>query len=61
MSNAQMIAITQEAKQIHAEEKARPLIDCPIDGTLLDNNGKYLNCPLGNYRTRIGATHGSDD
>jgi len=56
-----MIAITQEAKQIHAEEKARPLIDCPIDGTLLDNNGKYLNCPLGNYRTRIGATHGSDD
>ena len=59
MSNEQLIAITQEAKQIAAEEKAKPLIDCPIDGTLLVSNGKYLNCPMGNFRTRVGATHGS--
>lgn len=59
MSNQQMIAIAQEAKQMHQEDAARERVDCPLDGEILVSNGKYLNCPLGNYRVRVGATHGS--
>ena len=61
MSNEGLLSILKEMRQTHADEKARPLIDCPIDGTLLESDGKYLNCPMGNYRTKVGATHGSDD
>lgn len=59
MSNEQLLAITQEAKQIARDERDRLIIDCPFDGELLVSNGKYLNCPFGNYRVRVGATHGS--
>ena len=60
MSWQQLLNITKEARQIHAEEKAKQIIECPFDGSILESNGVWLNCPMGNYRVRVGATHGSD-
>ena len=51
MSNAQLIAIIEEAKQIGRDDKRRPLVECPIDGSRLQFRNGVGNCPLGNYRT----------
>lgn len=58
MSWAQLQAIVEEMKQASADEKARPLITCPICSETLDRNSKgEANCPLGHFRT-TAKTHG---
>lgn len=48
--------IIEEARQTDREERARPLIDCPICGTLLDENSRgEKNCPMGHFRAKAGA------
>ncbi len=60
MSNDQLISITKEAHAMRLEDAARARIDCPICGEILDQGQRELSCPLGHYRTRVGATHGRD-
>lgn len=44
--------ILDEAKDVSRESKQRPLIDCPICGTVLDvNSWGQRNCPMGHYQT----------
>jgi len=51
--------IIDEAKQLDADEKARPLVDCPICGTVLQTNTRgAASCPLGHFRAPAGATRG---
>lgn len=51
MSFAQLIAIKDEAKQMRAEDKAAPLVDCPVCGHTLDENSRgEVNCPFGHFR-----------
>lgn len=51
MSFAELIAIKEEAKQICAEDRAKPLVDCPICGEVLQENSKsVVDCPLGHFR-----------
>ena len=43
-------AITEEAKRLLEEDRAKPLIDCPICGSRLDKNSRgAVNCPLGHF------------
>ena len=53
----QLISITKEARDMRREDAARARVDCPICGEILDQGARWLNCPLGHYRTRVGATH----
>jgi hypothetical protein len=56
MSWAQLIAITQEAKQIRREDDAAEVVACPYDGEPLKENSRgVLRCPFGDYETRRGA------
>ena len=56
MSWAQLIAITQEAKQVLAEDRAAPVVACPNCGEPLKGNSKgIMRCPWGHYETRRGA------
>lgn len=56
MSWDQLIAITQEAKQKLAEDRAAPVVACPACGEPLKANSRgIMNCPWGHYRTRQGA------
>lgn len=51
MSWAELIGIKEEARQMAAEDKAAPLVDCPICGTVLDENSRgVVNCPMGHFR-----------
>lgn len=44
--------IVNEAHELERSQKAQPLVDCPICGTVLDvNTRNERNCPLGHYRT----------
>jgi len=52
MSNQQLIGITKEAKDIQRDERAKPLLECPYDGHVLEYRNGIYNCPLGNFRTR---------
>lgn len=48
--------IVEEAKQLDADEKARPLVDCPLCGTPLDKNSAgAVNCPMGHFRAPSDA------
>ncbi|MCJ7510769.1 MAG: hypothetical protein MUP14_07785 [Dehalococcoidia bacterium] len=54
MSNEQLVAILQEARQMRAEDKERALVECPICGGPLDyrpRDGTY-NCRMGYFATR---------
>lgn len=51
MSNEQLIAIRDEAKQLRRADKEAPLLDCPVCGDVLDENSRgVVNCPSGHYR-----------
>jgi len=51
VSFAQLIAIRDQAKQMRAEDKAAPLVACPVCGHKLDENSRgAVNCPLGHFR-----------
>lgn len=51
--------IVDEARELDREEQMRPLIDCPICGTLLDENSRgEKNCPMGHFRAPPGTTRG---
>lgn len=42
--------IVEEAKQLARDERAKPLIDCPVCGEPLDKNERgAVNCPLGHF------------
>ncbi len=43
---------------MRAEDAARARVDCPICGEILNQGERYLDCPLGHYSTKVGATHG---
>lgn len=59
MSWNELIAIKQEARDIRREDDEREVIDCPLCGTLLDENERgEKNCPLGHYRTPARQTYG---
>jgi hypothetical protein len=52
MSNQQLLDIIKESRQLAADDRKAPLLECPNDGTPLKlRNGTY-NCPMGDYRTR---------
>ncbi len=59
MSNAQLLAITAEARAIQREEREREenRLDCPYDGTPLIFNARtgWWICELGNYSRPGGA------
>lgn len=59
MSFAQLKAITEQARQMRAEDRAAPLVDCPLCGHRLDVNSRgVLNCDVGHWRSdgaAIGA------
>lgn len=59
MSNQQLIAIRDEARQMAREDREARLIDCPIDGAILQYNSRrgLWSCPMGNY-TRNGSADG---
>lgn len=49
-------AILKEAQQIEEEERAKPIVDCPVCGTPLDKNARgEVNCPMGHYRASSDA------
>lgn len=51
MSNEQLLAILKEAREMAAEDRAAPLVDCPVCGHTLDENSTgVINCPFGHYR-----------
>ena len=51
MSFAELIAIKEEARQMRAEDRAAPLVDCPVCGHLLNENSKgAVDCPFGHFR-----------
>jgi len=50
-------SIVREAQAIDLDEKSRPEVDCPLCGlVLVANTRAELACPMGHYRTRVGAT-----
>ena len=53
MSWTQLIAIREEQRQVAADEKLAPLVDCPVCGEILDVRDGTYNCPLGHFRSRI--------
>ncbi len=56
MSWDQLAAITQEAKQMLAEDRAAPVVACPACGEPLKGNAAgIMRCPEGHYETRRGA------
>jgi len=51
LSFAQLIAMRDKAKQMRAEDKAAPLVDCPVCGHTLDEKSRgEVNCPFGHLR-----------
>ena len=51
--------IIEEAKALDAENRASPLVDCPVCGTPLDTNARGAkNCPMGHFYAPAGATKG---
>jgi len=51
MTFAQLIAIKEEAKKMRAEDRAKPLVDCPVCGHTLDENARgEVNCAFGHFR-----------
>ena len=52
MSNEQLVGILKDARKTAAEERRKPLLECPYDGEPLEFRNGVYNCPLGNYRTR---------
>lgn len=59
MSWQQLIAQKEDARQMALDDRQKPWVYCPFDNEVLQSNGKFLNCPLGNFRVRVGATQGS--
>ena len=51
MGYSQLKTIADEQRRAMRDEQADPPVACPIDGSLLQVNGKnQRNCPYGNYR-----------
>jgi len=52
--------IVEEARQIEQEQRAKPLVDCPICGGPLDYNEKrgLLSCRMGHFRTTRRTSEG---
>jgi hypothetical protein len=44
--------IIEEARQLEQEQRAKPLVDCPICGAVLVYSEKrgLVSCPMGHYR-----------
>ena len=59
MSWESLKAINDEARAMRAEDKAKPIVDCPICGFTLEENKGVFNCPMGHFRQR-GAQRGPD-
>lgn len=51
MSWNQLTAIRAEARKLAEDEKAAPLVDCPICGHLLNVRDGIYDCPLGHFTT----------
>lgn len=52
-----LLAIIKEAEQIRREDDARPLVDCPLCGNVLDVNARgEKNCDVGHFTTAQTAT-----
>jgi len=51
VSFAQLIAIKEQAKQMRAEDRANPLVDCPVCGHQLNENSRgAVDCPFAHFR-----------
>lgn len=45
-----LLAIIKESRRIAEEDRAHPLVDCPVCGEVLQKNSRgAVNCPLGHY------------
>ena len=53
MSWGQLVAISQEAKDLRRSDESRPLVECPIDGTPLVFRNGVADCPMGNWTSRL--------
>lgn len=51
MSYAQLVAILREVREVAAEERRKPLVECPHDGERLDVRDGVYSCPFCGYRT----------
>jgi hypothetical protein len=48
----ELIGILKEARTIRDEDRARPVVDCPVCGNRLDEDSKGVkNCDVGHYRS----------
>jgi len=55
MSNAELLAILKDERQQQAALRQEPLLECPYDGTPLEERNGVLNCPMGDFRVRQRA------
>lgn len=51
MPNQQLLDILKEARQLAAEDRQRPITECPCCGEPLQFRNGIGNCPLGHFRT----------
>jgi len=52
MSNQQLLDIIKDERKQAEDERRKPLLECPYDGSPLKLRDGVYNCPMGNYRTR---------
>ena len=50
MSWQQLLDIQNETREVVRAKAIEGPIDCPIDGTPLEERKGVRNCPMGNYR-----------
>lgn len=59
MSWAELIGVRDEAVKFAAEDRARPIVECPRCGQVLDKRGDLVNCPMGHF-TQRGTKRGPE-
>lgn len=59
MSWAQLIGIKAEAREIKAADKAKPIVECPLCGEVLDELNGVVSCPWGHFR-QVGRVRHAD-
>jgi hypothetical protein len=50
MSWEQLLSIMDENRQLDEDWRSTPPVACPNDGTVLQQGGDVLNCPMGDYQ-----------
>jgi len=52
VSNAELLAMLKDERAIAAEERRKPPLACPYDGSPLEFRDGVYHCPFGDYTTR---------